>query len=99
MRMIEIVKGDNGSHRNQECRFTLSKIPEGWAVIPSDFPVPPSFPFVDLTVEDGIVTKMEELEVPEVAEYVPPKTEFENLTEAVVAMAEKIAKLEGSGVI
>lgn len=56
MRLIEIKKLDNGSHRNQTVE-NLSKIPTGWAVIPEDM-ITDNFPFGDLTAEeiDGVMT-------------------------------------------
>ena len=56
MRIIEIAALSNGAHRNQT-PSRISKIPEGWAVVPSNMETP-SFPFGDITVEDvdGIPT-------------------------------------------
>lgn len=50
MRMIEIKTLDNGAHRNQSGGF--SAIPEGWAQIPEDLPVPDTFPFVNIEVAE-----------------------------------------------
>lgn len=49
MRLIEI-KDINGAHCFQTIN-KLSKIPEGWAVIPDDMETP-NLPFGDITVED-----------------------------------------------
>lgn len=46
-----IVKLDalpNGAHQN----CGASSVPEGWAMIPEDFPVPDTFPFVDIEAEE-----------------------------------------------
>lgn len=61
MRMIEINALDNGAHNNQEiygvdpARFP---VPKGWAVIPDNMTIPSTFPFVNITVKDGVVTSM-----------------------------------------
>lgn len=56
MFIIEIKALENGAHRNQTGLVT--NLPEGWAVVPSNIVVPDTFPFVDITVEDNIVTSM-----------------------------------------
>lgn len=63
MRYIEIEALPNGAHRNQETEAALS--PEGWAAIPDELEIPASFPFVDITAADGIVTSITEREIPE----------------------------------
>ncbi len=63
MRIIEIEALKNGGHRNQS--VSLSKVPEGWAMIPGDMELPSTFPFVDIEVEDGVVVSMTEGVVPE----------------------------------
>lgn len=63
MRIIEITALKNGGHRNQTA--SLSKVPEGWAIIPDDMEIPSTFPFVDIEVEDGVVVSMTERVVPE----------------------------------
>lgn len=49
MKIIEIDALANGAHRNQD---GASAVPEGWAVIPDDMPIPETFPFVDIEVEE-----------------------------------------------
>lgn len=56
MRIIEIKSLKNGAHRNQN--VALSKVPEGWAMIPDDMEIPSTFPFVDIEAEDGVVVSM-----------------------------------------
>lgn len=55
MRLIQI-NSENGAHRFQSIN-KLSKIPEGWAVIPDDMETP-NLPYGDLTTEeiDGVMT-------------------------------------------
>ena len=57
MKIIEITALENGAHRNQTGIFET--IPDGFAVIPEDMEIPATFPFVHITVEDGIVTGMD----------------------------------------
>ena len=63
MLIIEIQPQENGAHRNQTCN--LSTVPEGWAVVPDSITVPDTFPFVDITTEDGVVISMTAGIVPE----------------------------------
>lgn len=56
MRLIKIEKLENGGHINQTID-KISKIPEGYAVIPNDM-ITENFPFGDLTTEEinGVIT-------------------------------------------
>lgn len=65
MTIIEIVALENGAHRNQT--GGISTIPNGWAVVPENIVIPDTFPFVDITVKDGIVTSMTAGVMPEPA--------------------------------
>ena len=75
MRFIKIIAEENGAHENQTCN--LSAIPEGWAVIPDSMTIPDTFPFVNITVKDGVVKTMTAGMVPdsEPDEYIP--TQFD----------------------
>lgn len=64
MRIIEIEANNLGGHRNQWTEQKI-EVPEGWAIIPDSLFIPHTFPFVELTVEDGIVTEMTEGTMPE----------------------------------
>ena len=63
MQIVEIAVLPNGAHRNQTGTFRT--IPEGWAEVPSSIEIPDTFPFVNLTAEDGVVTSMTAGVVPE----------------------------------
>ena len=63
MTIIEIEELSNGAHRNQN--GDMRKIPTGWAVIPDGMSIPASFPFVDITVENGVVKSITGGKVPE----------------------------------
>lgn len=91
MYTIEITPLSNGAHRNQT--GTLNTIPDGWAVIPDDMIIPTSFPFVDITVTDGIVTSMTERAVPE-PEPVTPEPTIATLSAQLKAVTESNAFLE-----
>ena len=63
MRIIQIIPQPNGAHRNQS---TSAKTPpDGWAIIPPDMVIPSTYPFVDIEVEDSVVTVMTAGVVPE----------------------------------
>lgn len=51
MKIIEIKALPNGSHRNQE---GINHIPEGYAHIPDEMPIPDTFPFVNIEVADEV---------------------------------------------
>ena len=57
MRIVEIEALDNGAHQNQNGNFKT--VPEGWAIIPDYMEIPKTFQFINITVEDGIVTTIE----------------------------------------
>jgi hypothetical protein len=51
VKIIEIQALENGGHRNQTSDF-LTTIPNGWAQIPDDMPIPDTFPFVNIEVAE-----------------------------------------------
>lgn len=61
MKYIKIEANENGSHNNQFGEIVLG---EEWAIIPEEMIIPPSFPFVDIEVEDGVVVSMTEKPIP-----------------------------------
>ena len=67
MKLIEIKALSNGGHRNQETTSEI-EIPIGWARIPDEMEIPETFPFVNIEVENGVVTSMTPGVVPEVEE-------------------------------
>lgn len=73
MKIIEIQALSNGAHRNQ-INSGIFPVPDGYALIPDDMPIPDTFPFVDLEVEGDsppVVTSMTAGVVP------PPEPEPE----------------------
>lgn len=93
MLIIEIAALDNGAHRNQSS--SLSRIPDGWAVVPDGIEVPDTFPFVDIEVEGNKVISMTAGVVPE-PEPVPdpePTTE-EILLELVADHEARLCNIE-----
>lgn len=77
MKLIEILKNENGGHDNITADY-LETVPEGWAVIPDDMETP-NFPFGEVEVEekDGVmtVTKWNAGEIPEVQQPMPTALE------------------------
>lgn len=74
MIIIEIQPQSNGAHRNQTVSGAVA-VPDGWAIIPADVPIPETYPFVTLTVEGQTVTGMEPGVVPEPETPAPTETE------------------------
>ena len=60
--IIEVIPLPNGGHRNQTGDFDA--VPEGWAEIPIGLTVPDTFPFVNITAENSIVTRITAGQVP-----------------------------------
>lgn len=64
MTIIKIEPYDNGAHDNNTifgADPTTFPIPDGYAVVPDDMPIPDTFPFVDITVDNStppVVTSM-----------------------------------------
>ena len=88
MTIIEIQPQSNGAHRNQTIQGGMA-CPEGWAIIPSDVPIPATYPFVTLTVEGQTVTGMEPGVMPE------PETPAPTETEQLRADVDFIAAMTG----
>ena len=84
IKIIEICALSNGAHRNQATSGTIH-VPTGWAIIPPEMPIPDTFPFVDIEVEDGVVVSMTAREVPEPG----PEPEPEPTTEERVSALEE----------
>lgn len=90
MKIIEIAPLDNGAHRNQtiDGGYYFSKLPVGWAVIPSDM-VCENFPFgeVEVAEVDGVmtVTKWTAGEMPEPEPEPEPQPTQLDMIEAQVA--------------
>ena len=77
MKYIKILPNSNGGHQNQFGGYIDD--PE-WAIIPDDMTIPSTFPFVNIEVEDGIVTSMTEGVVPPPEPTPTPEpTELEKL--------------------
>lgn len=74
MLIIEIDPLENGAHRNQNVAWDGVMedyfLPDGWAIVPEEIEIPATFPFVNVKVENGIVTEM-------TAGVVPPEPEPE----------------------
>ena len=68
MRIVEIKALENGAHNNQTINGALSRIQDGYAVIPDDM-ICDNFPFGEVKAEeiDGVMTVTEWIagEIPE----------------------------------
>lgn len=87
MQIIEITSLENGAHRNQTGTFRT--IPEGWAVVPEGMEIPDTFPFVNLTAEDGVVTSMTAGVVPEPEPEPEPEPTIDERVTALESAIEK----------
>ena len=82
MRIVEIAALENGAHRNQD--GNLSKVPDGWAVIPEGMELG-NFPFGEVTAEEVEYTTIET-----VTEYVDGEP-----VEKEIVHTEKIMTVTG----
>jgi hypothetical protein len=73
MRLIEIIAHESGAHRSYTINI-ITPVPEGWAVIPEEMELPSSYPYVDIEVEDGVVTAMTARERPKRTPVKLPET-------------------------
>ena len=91
MKLIEIKKLSNGSHRNMSGNNLI--IPQGWAVIP-DYMETPNFPFgeIETKVIDGVttVTKWTPLDIPESETTAQPITIEQRVSALESAMLELV---------
>ena len=60
MWIVNLEANPNGSHNDHRADH-ITAVPDGWAMIPDDFTVPSTFPFVGIEAED--VTFYREVEV------------------------------------
>lgn len=89
-RIVEILPLSNGAHRNQAGDFDI--VPEGYAEIPVGLTVPDTFPFVNITAENGIVTSITAGQVPKPE---PTPTPAPTDTERLRADVDYIAVMAG----
>ena len=61
MWIVKIEELPNGAHQNCQADH-ITTVPEGWAMIPDDFTVPSSFPFVGIEAEEVTYTREVEVE-------------------------------------
>jgi len=93
MTIIEIAALENGAHRNQTLHGNA--LPEGWAVIPADMEIPSTFPFVEVTAKNGVVTSLVAGVMPEPApEPTPEPTEEDDTASMLVDHEYRLTLLE-----
>lgn len=56
MWIVNLTPNANGSHNDHNAE-NITSVPEGWAMIPEDFPVPATFPFVSIEAEEKTYTR------------------------------------------
>lgn len=94
---VKLEKNPDGSHTFQ----SGGSLENGWAVVPSDMPLPDSFPYVDITTEpvtrpaidDGpAVTRLEVVAMTarDVPEQTPPEPKPDRYDELAAAYREGV---------
>lgn len=87
MLIIEIAALENGAHRNDR-RESFKTIPDGWAIVPAEIEIPDTFPFVNIEVEDGVVTSMTAGVVPEPEPMPEPEPTDTEVLNALLGVSE-----------
>lgn len=95
--IIKIEPNENGSHDNWVAGYFADiPCPDGWATVPENMPIPATFPFVNIAVENGVVVQMTAGVVPPTPEPEPqPPSEQEqidDLTDAVIEVGGIVAE-------
>ncbi len=88
MNIIEIQPLSNGAHKNQN---GCNACPVGWAVIGDAAIIPGTFPFVNITTDNGIVTTMtanQEAYDAAIAEQQKQLVRPDTITQTQIALAE-----------
>ena len=86
MKIIEIAENELGGHQNQFIDANI-EVPEGWAVIPDDMAIPETFPFVRITVRNGVVKSMVAGTMPP-DEPVTPQPTADDILNALLGVTE-----------
>lgn len=87
MRIIEIDALPNGAHNNQYS-FTDIEVPAGWAIIPDDMELPETFPFVNVTASQSVVTKLTPGTVPPPEPEPEPQPTADDILNALLGVTE-----------
>lgn len=61
MWIVNLTANPNGSHNSHRAEH-ITAVPDGWAMIPDDFSVPRTFPFVSIEAEEVSHTRTVEIE-------------------------------------
>ena len=84
MWIVNLNSNTNGSHNHRSANH-ITSVPDGWAMIPDDFAVPDTFPFVAIEAEELTCTRPVEV----IGEDGGPATEMREVTMlTVTAMTE-----------
>ena len=97
MRTIEIEALPNGAHNNQTSN--INYIPEGYAQIPDDMPIPDTFPFVNIEVGDETRYTEKRVYNEQTEEYETEKIPYTvkvvtRMTEGIVPPVEPVTEAE-----
>lgn len=88
--MMEVQALENGAHRNQSGDF--AEIPDGYIEVPESLmdAYTAAVPFMDLTIEDGVLTGITALPKPEPEAITPPPTVEERLAAVEAYQLEQL---------
>ena len=64
MRIIKIATNEDGAHAYQTLSVDIP-LPDGYALVPDDVEIPDTIPYVNIEVENYVVTSMTAGKVPE----------------------------------
>ncbi len=90
MWIVNLTANPNGSHNDHRADHIIS-VPDGWAMIPDDFTVPDTFPFVSIEAEEVTHYRKAEVEPGVIEERPFTVVTVTAMTEGVVPEAPEPA--------
>lgn len=97
MRIIKIAANEGGGHANQVIEALSGsdfKTPVGWALVPEDLLIPDTFPYVQIEVENGAVTRMTASEVPNIETPAPEPDPDDDRDAMIIDLDYRVTLLE-----
>lgn len=96
MKIIKIEPYSNGAHANQTSSRRFP-VPDGYAIIPDDMPIPDTFPFVDIEVDGGTPPVVISMTAGTVPPQAPEPTTEPSISDRISAMEQAVLTLMMEG--
>jgi hypothetical protein len=91
MILLEIDKDEGGRRNNQIC--DIMPVPDGYLAVPSELEKEAMayLPFIEITIEDGVITAVAQGEIPEPIPPEPQPDPLREMEEAIVEIAALVS--------